>query len=146
MSEMCNFRGSGRRETGTARRKNCPPRPKKGVLQASGAITTPLVAHFFESVFGTQMADLRNQPKGCGKCQACKSVDCGSCSQCLSKKKFGGDIEDKNIICDRRQCENSELQMISQDESSNYSEKNTKQTNKQENSSPNDEIQPNLSS
>ena len=70
-------------------------RPKKGVLQASGATTTPLVAHFFESVFGTQMADLRNQPKGCGKCQACKSVDCGSCSQCLSKKKFGGDIEDK---------------------------------------------------
>ena len=72
------------------------------------------------------MADHRNQPKGCGKCQACKSVDCGSCSQCLSKKKFGGDIEDTNIICDRRQCENSDIQMISQDESSNYNEKNAK--------------------
>ena len=60
------------------------------------------------------MADHRNQPKGCGKCQACKSVDCGSCSQCLSKKKFGGEIEDASIICDRRQCENSDIQMISQ--------------------------------
>ena len=29
------YTGSGRRETGTARRKNCPPRPKKGVLQVS---------------------------------------------------------------------------------------------------------------
>ena len=72
------------------------------------------------------MADHRNQPKGCGKCQACKSVDCGSCSQCLSKKKFGGDIEDTKIICDRRQCEFSDIQMISQDESSNYNEKNAK--------------------
>ena len=29
------YTGSGRRETGTTRRKNCPPRPKKGVLQVS---------------------------------------------------------------------------------------------------------------
>ena len=27
------YTGSRRRETGTARRKNCPPRPKKAVLQ-----------------------------------------------------------------------------------------------------------------
>ena len=29
------YTGSGRRETGNTRRKNCPPRPKKGVLQVS---------------------------------------------------------------------------------------------------------------
>ena len=39
-------------------------RPKKATLEGTRATTTPLVAHFFESVFGSQMAEQRTAPKG----------------------------------------------------------------------------------
>ena len=45
--------GPGHRVFGT-------PRPKKAALVASGATTTPLVSHFFESVFGGQMAQRKS--------------------------------------------------------------------------------------
>ena len=49
---------------------------------------------------------------GCGKCKACRSVDCGSCPQCLKMKKYNGNTEDDLLICDRRQCEDSDIQMF----------------------------------
>ena len=64
---------------------------------------------------------------GCGKCKPCKSVDCGSCKQCLQMKKFSGDTDDYLLICDRRQCENSDIQMLNSSfhEGSKYNRKKT---------------------
>ena len=39
-------------------------------------------------------------------------IDCGSCDQCLKMKKFTGDTNDELLICDRRQCDYSEVVKI----------------------------------
>ena len=72
---------SRRRQRGTGQVK----RPKKQ-LQATHAITTKLVSHFFGSVFGTEIKDVRKT--GCGVCKSCKKVDCSKCANCKMKKKF----------------------------------------------------------
>ena len=85
-------------------------RPRKIPIEGSRATTTPLVAHFFESVFGTEMekGSCTKSTKGCGQCPPCQAIDCGSCDHCLKMKKFSGDTNDRLLICDRRQCDNSE--------------------------------------
>ena len=72
---------------------------------------------FFESIFGTEM-EKKSSFKGCGKCPPCQAVDCGSCSQCLKMKKFSGDMHDHFLVCDRRQCDHSDIKMISSREAS----------------------------
>ena len=47
-------------EAGPGHRVFGTPRPSKAKLVASGATTTPLVSHFFESVFGGQMAQKKS--------------------------------------------------------------------------------------
>ena len=105
-------------------------RPKKPSLSSTRATTTPLVAHFFESIFGTEMEkkSCTKSIKGCGKCPPCQAIDCGSCSQCLKMKKFSGDTNDHFLVCDRRQCDNSDVKMISSREflSPRKREKSTK--------------------
>ena len=74
--------------------------PKKVPVDASRATTTPLVAHFFESVFGTEMMEssCTKSTQGCGQCSPCQAIDCGSCAQCLKMKKFSGDVNDHLLI------------------------------------------------
>ena len=74
--------------------------------QPSKAVTTPLVSHFFETVFSQQMG---KKNKGCGTCDPCRKPDCGSCSQCAKMQKFSGNVRDEDVVCDSRQCENSEI-------------------------------------
>ena len=74
--------------------------------QPSKAVTTPLVSHFFETVFSQQMG---KKNKGCGTCDPCRKPDCGSCSQCAKMQKFSGNVRDEDVVCDSRQCDNSEI-------------------------------------
>lgn len=112
---------SRRRQRGTGQVK----RPKKQ-LQATHAITTKLVSHFFGSVFGTEIKDVRKT--GCGVCKSCKKVDCSKCANCKMKKKFGGYRDDDTVVCYQRECDEKVIKIDDDDEPMNFVRKREKST------------------
>ena len=106
-------------EEGSGRLKRIKP-------QATKAETTPLVRHFFETVFHGEMSNIKKSKKGCKKCGPCKRPDCSSCSQCRKMKKFGGSIEDHLLQCDARQCIKSEIRIEGLSESPSKKHKKPK--------------------
>ena len=78
------------------KRKRDYHRSREPKLEASLAITTPLVSHFFGSVFGTEMKGALMT--GCGDCDSCKRVDCGACDHCTQMTKFGGYKENGSVV------------------------------------------------
>ena len=112
---------SRRRQRGTGQVK----RQKKN-LQATHAITTKLVSHFFGSVFGSEMKD--HLKTGCGSCKSCKKVDCSKCANCKMKKKFGGYRDDDTVVCYQRECDLQIVKIDLDDEPMNFVRKREKST------------------
>ncbi|XP_014661569.1 PREDICTED: DNA (cytosine-5)-methyltransferase 1-like [Priapulus caudatus] len=74
------------------------------------AQTTPLVTQVFELLFKGQIDEGKaaKAPKRrrCGVCEICQLPDCGKCTACKDKTKFGGSGKLKQA-CDKRNCPNS---------------------------------------
>lgn len=81
------------------RKKSSKKRIFRPALEPSKATTTPLVTHFFASVFGGEMDIMKNSSmKSCGKCEPCRLPDCSDCENCRKMKKFNGSIEDHDVV------------------------------------------------
>lgn len=72
------------------------------------AATTNLVHNVFETFFADQIdktgteIDKGPRKKRCGVCEACQLPDCGECTHCRDKLKFGGNGRAKQACKTRR--------------------------------------------
>ncbi|GLV37979.1 Lysine demethylase 2 [Carabus blaptoides fortunei] len=101
-----------RKENGVARLKK-----KSTKIVWTKATTTDLVRKVFESFFPEQL-DKNDQVvrrTRCGVCATCQLPDCGSCSSCRDKIKFGGKGRCKQA-CIRRRCPNLAIQVAEDSE------------------------------
>ena len=106
--------------------RNRPKRPKKQKLTGTHAVTTKLVSHFFQSIFSSEMKDVRKT--GCGKCKSCKKVDCSKCQNCKMMKKFGGYREDNTVVCFQRECDEQVIKLDLDEEPATFVRKREKST------------------
>ena len=86
-------------EEGNERKRKFRQPLPKGYKEATRATNTLLVRHFFESTFDKEIQSAKSRTDMCGKCKPClSSVDCGNCTQCLKMVKFGGEIDEKQMV------------------------------------------------
>ena len=71
-----------------------------------------------------QQQTIQRRKVRCKKCDACNNMDCGLCSPCRDKPKFGGNGRG-NQVCETRKC----LNMIDPNSSVSSSSSNSSATN-----------------
>lgn len=106
---------------------------KKKIKSWSKATTTPLVKDVFETFFPNQIAVNEKEKeqgfrrKRCGVCEACQLPDCGTCSFCRDKLKFGGTGRGKQA-CKLRRCPYMMIQEAEESENEDEEEEKGKKS------------------